>query len=392
MAEELDAKLETEADPRPPFGVNEMRLSWREWLAAVGIVVACAFGIPRAWKQAERFDTGADYRIPYALSSDYWLYQRRAERIGDPGTVPILGDSVVWGEYVRPEGTLTHFLNAQVGRPDRFANCGVNGVFPLALEGLLAHYGGALRNRKVIVHYNVLWMSSPKADLSTDQEETFNHSALVPQLFERIPCYRADAATRLNAVATQSIGLLGWANHMDSVYFDHLSIPQWTLEEDAGDPPRTLNASRSPLAQITFRVPGEPESDPQRGPASRRHRPWNASGGQPTHFEWVPMNASLQWRAFERTVALLRSRGDDVMVIVGPFNEWMVAEDQRPAYRNLRDSIAARLDARHIAYLLPETLPSGLYADASHPLTEGYALLADRIYHAPQFQTWLSAP
>ena len=35
------------------------------------------------WKHIERFDTGPDYRIPYALSSDYWLYQRRLEGIDE---------------------------------------------------------------------------------------------------------------------------------------------------------------------------------------------------------------------------------------------------------------------------------------------------------------------
>jgi hypothetical protein len=39
---------------------------------------------------------------------------------------------------------------------------------------------------------------------------------------------------------------------------------------------------------------------------------------------------------------------------------------------------------------VPETLPSALYADASHPLTEGYALLAKRISADPQFRNWLT--
>lgn len=375
----------------PPFGVNEMRLNGRQWLAAAAIFLVCALGIPRIWKQVERFDTGSDYRIPYALSSDYWLYQRRLERVVDPASVVVLGDSVVWGEYVRPEGTLTHFLNQESGASDRFLNCGVNGVFPLAMEGLIAHYGGALRNRKVIVHCNVLWMSSPKADLSTEQEETFNHALLVPQFVTKIPCYHADAEVRLGAVAKRSIDLFGWVNHVDSVYFDQRSLPRWTLEADDSDPPRCPNAWRNPLAQIALAVPGEPESDPQRGPSSPRHRPWTANGGVPTHFDWVRLDASLQWQAFQRLIGLLRDRGNDVMVVLGPFNESMVAEDQRPAFRELRDRIAAWLVAHRITHILPETLPSRLYADASHPLTDGYALLARRIYGDPEFRKWLEA-
>src|ERR1051325_5986301 len=109
-----------------PLGVNKMRLGVRQWLAVAALFAFCAVGIPWAWKRAERFDTGADYRIPYALSGDYWLYQRRLASIPKPAAVPVLGDSVVWGEYVRPEGSLTHFLNQENATSGRFVNCGVN--------------------------------------------------------------------------------------------------------------------------------------------------------------------------------------------------------------------------------------------------------------------------
>ncbi|MGA2501028.1 MAG: hypothetical protein ABSH20_25100, partial [Tepidisphaeraceae bacterium] len=138
----------------PPFGMNEMRLTGRQWLIAAAILLVCLLATPRLWKRIERFDTGVDYRIPYALSKDYWLYERRLERMSDPSQVVVLGDSVVWGEYVQPTGTLSHFLNRESGRTDGFANCGVNGLFPLALEGLVENYGGALRNRKIILHCN----------------------------------------------------------------------------------------------------------------------------------------------------------------------------------------------------------------------------------------------
>ena len=64
---------------------------------------------------------------------------------------------------------------------------GLNGLFPLAQEGLIDCWAGSLRHQKVLLHCNLLWMTSPKADLSTDKEERFNHSRLVPQFFPRIP-------------------------------------------------------------------------------------------------------------------------------------------------------------------------------------------------------------
>jgi hypothetical protein len=366
-----------------------MRLNARQWLAAILIFLGCVTLIPAIWKHAERFTTGTDYRIPYALSSDYWLYQRRLQRLTDGTRVPVIGDSVIWGEYVRPDGTLTHYLSLDAGRPGLFVNCGLNGIFPLAMEGLIANYGGSLQHRKVIVQYNMLWMSSPEVDLSSQKEATFNHTTLVPQGFGEVPCYAADASTRLGAVAERRIGFFGWVKHVDITYFDQLSLPLWTMEEDDEDPPQCSHAWTNPLAPITMVVPGEPANDPLRGPSSRRHRPWNSRGRQATHFDWVSLGRSLQWRAFQRTIKMLQDRDDNVFVIVGPFNEWMVSTDERAAYRQLRNGIGAWLQAQGIAYVAPETLPSDLYADASHPLTGGYALLAGCIWTDPEFRRWL---
>ena len=376
---------------RPPFGANEMRLNARQWLATLVCALVLIALLPPLWKRIERFDTGPDYRVPYALSNDYWLYQRRLERI-EATSVPVLGDSVVWGEYVRPEGTLTHFLNREAGQPGKFVNGGVNGLFPLSLEGLVGSYAGSLRHRKVILHCNLLWMSSPKADLSIPEEETFNHVPLVPQFSPRIPCYRADTTTRLTITTERNLGFFGWVNHLDNVYFDQQSIPNWTLLQDSSDPPQSPNAWRNPLAQITLRVPGEPANDPQRGPSSRRHKPWNSAGAAPIHFDWVPLDDSLQWRAFQRTVDLLRSRGNDVLVILGPFNESMVAEEQRPTLHHLEEGVTSWLTLQNVPHIVPQTLSSPLYADASHPLTDGYALLATEIFQNPDFQHWLRTP
>jgi hypothetical protein len=179
-------------------------------------------------------------------------------------------------------------------------------------------------------------------------------------------------------------------NHLQCAYFGQKSILSWTLEDDGGDPPRYPNSYKDPLAQITFRVPSAPRDDPQRGPASPRHKPWSENGG-PAQFDWVDLNTSLQWGAFRRIVETLRDRGDDVFVIVGPFNENMVAPESRPLYYKLRDGITAWLTENKVPHLVPELLPSSLYADASHPLTEGYALLARRTRANDNFQTWLKA-
>jgi hypothetical protein len=373
----------------PPFAMNEVRLNARQWLIAAAIVLAFILLTPRAWKKIERFDTGPDYRIPYALSKDYWLWQRRVEGLNDPAKVVVLGDSVVWGEYVRPDGTLSHFLNAETGQADRFVNCGVNGLFPLALEGLVENYGGALRNRKVIVHCNLLWMSSPKADLRVETEESFNHSRLVPQFSPRIPCYKADAAERLSVLIEHHVSFSSWVGHIQDTYFDQRSIPSWTLATDGGNPPQRSNAWRNPFAQVTLTVPGEPADDPLRGPRSSRHKPWNSDGSEPGSFDWVDLDTSLQWQAFQRCVNRLRNQGNDVLVLVGPFNEHIIAPEQRPTYRAMRDGVSSWLQRNGVAHVVPETLPSDLYADDCHPLTDGYASLSRRVYEHPRFKEWL---
>jgi len=372
-----------------PFGVNEVRLNGRQWAATFLIVSLVLLLTPWLWERIERFEVGPDYRIPYTLSKDYWLYGRRLRQVTGEDKIIVLGDSVVWGEYVAPDGTLSHFLNQEAQATNRFTNLGLNGLFPLAEEGLVNYYGQALRHRKVIVQCNVLWMTSSKADLSTDKEEPFNHSRLVPQFSPRIPCYKADANERLSTILQREVGFLQWVGHLQNAYFSQKSILSWTLEDDGGNPPRYPNAYRNPLAQISLAVPSAPPDDPQRGRKSPRHKAWSTDGQGATRFDWVDLDSSLQWHAFQRMVRQLRSRGNEVMVLLGPFNEHLVAEDNQPAYRKLRDGIAAWLEQNQIPAVVPETLPSDLYADASHPLTDGYKLLARRISSDEHFRKWL---
>jgi hypothetical protein len=384
---EMD-KVNQSKIPDAPF-VNEMRLNAWHWVLVFGIVLLVATLTPPLWKKLERFDTGPDYRIPYGLSKDYWLYQRRLERIA-PTKIVVLGDSVVWGEYVLPDGTWSHFLSREAGATNLFVNAGVNGLFPLALEGLVRCYARPLRHRKVLLHCNVLWMTSPKADLSADKEEQFNHASLVPQFSPRILCYRADATERLNAIVERNVPFIEWVSHLQNTHFGQKSIPKWTLAEDGGDPPHYPNAYRNPFSQITLTVPAEPHNDPDRGPQSPRHKAWSTNPIGTTQFEWVALDKSLQWHAFQRVIEILRERGNHVLVVLGPFNEHMLAEENRSAYRRIHDDVAAWLSTGQIPHVVPEALPSALYADASHPLTEGYQLLAERLYNDTTFQKWMN--
>jgi hypothetical protein len=369
--------------------VNEMRLTGRQCSLALGLILLVILLTPRVWPMFEKFETGSDYRIPYDLSKDYWLYTRWIAKPENSQGVIMLGDSVVWGEYVLPNGTWTHFLNEQSGEKNKFVNGGVNGLFPLALEGLVDYYGEPLRHRKILLHCNLLWLSSPKADLQTDKEEPFNHALLVPQFYPRIPCYKAVANERLSAVIDRQIDFCGWVNHLQSAYFGQNSILGWTLADNGADPPNYPNSYKDPLAQIALRVPPAPADDPLRGPKSSRHKPWSQNGG-PAQFEWVTLDSSLQWAAFQRLARTLRDRGNDVFVILGPFNEHMIAAESSGPYLKLRDGVTAWLVENKIPHFAPDVLPSELYADASHPLTEGYAKLAQETLAEKSVRAWLN--
>jgi len=359
--------------------VNELRLNARQWLAVFALVAVALWALPRLWAKLERWEINSDFRIPYAMSKDYWFYERYLEHAPAHERVLVLGDSVMWGEYVLPDGALPHFLNATAGASNRFINAGVNGLYPLAMEGLYAHHGAALRGRKILLHCNPLWMSSPQADLQMEQGGEINHTRLLPQCSPRIPAYKADADERLSAVLERNLPFFGWARHLQDACYGQQSILNWTLAPG--------NAYRNPLAALTLTIRAAPQDDAKRGPHSKRHKPWTATT-EPTQLAWVPLKSSLQWAAFQRTVARLQAQHNDVLVLVGPFNEHLMTEENRPVYRQLRDEMVAWLKSENIPCCAPEPLPSELYADASHPLTEGYRLLAAQLFADAAFRTW----
>lgn len=380
------SQIPTEAhdDPSPP----RLTLGLREWLVTLLLVLAIVIFTPSLWKNFESYPTPSDYRIPYELSKDYGLYERAMDRL-KPTQIPLLGDSVVWGEYVSRDGTLSHFLNEHAEESDRYVNAGLNGLFPIALEGLVRQFGGAIHDRKVILHCNLLWMSSPEADLSSPKEQKFNHTRLVSQFTTKIPCYRASFNDRASIIVTRKIPFFSWNEHLRNTYFEQKDLHTWTLADDGRYPPSYPNAMAAPWQRVTFRIPGEPADDPERGLDSPRHKAWSTTGIGTQQFEWVPPEQSLQQQAFRRLVNLLRERGNDVFVLIGPFNTHIMAPENLAGFNSEFTSIRDWLDAQKLPNLPSATLESALYGDASHPLTEGYQQLATEIWSSSQFQNWL---
>src|SRR5262249_5216351 len=158
------AARETGPGHEPAVFSNALRLTCGEWCFVACVVVIFVSLAPLLWKKFETFTIEPDYRVPHDLSNDYWLYGRFSELAGDRYDTVLLGDSVIWGEYVTRQGTLSHFLNEAIGK-ESCGNLGLDGVHPLALEGLIRHSASSIVNKRVLVQCNPLWISSPRADL-----------------------------------------------------------------------------------------------------------------------------------------------------------------------------------------------------------------------------------
>ena len=126
------------ADANAPFAANAIRLSPREWLVVPAIVAALIVLVPPLWERGETFEPGDNYRIPYELSTDYWVFARAARRAAAQGRTLLVGDSVFWGRYVTHGQTLAAGLNRLTGNA-QFANLSVNGMHRAALAGLIEH-------------------------------------------------------------------------------------------------------------------------------------------------------------------------------------------------------------------------------------------------------------
>jgi hypothetical protein len=347
---------------------NAIRLTGRQWLIVGLIVLPIIVFAPRLWKQQESFHLEADYRIPHDLSNDYWLYERWSEMAAEHFDTVLIGDSVVWGEYVTRQETLSHYLNVQAGR-ERFANLGLDGAHPLALHGLVEHYAAAITGKNVVLHCNPMWLREPKTDLQVEGAEV-NHPRLVPQFAPNIRAYKEEVSPRLGVLVEQRLPFSKWTSHLQQAYFRTdvpNDIPTWTLEHPYADPLQPLRKDLPPSDDKLRHLP----------------QPWYKSGIAKQDFPWVDLETSLQWHAFQQTVQLLEERGNRVFVLVGPFNEHLLKPESLHRYAQIKRGIAAWLEAKQVPHLLPPPLPSEEYGDASHPLAAGYARLARQLLNEP---------
>ena len=353
-----------------PFGSNGIRLSISQWIVVAAICCAAVIVIPRVCERLDRFSPEEDYRQPYELSNDYWQYQRYCRLACMEYDTVVIGDSVVWGHYFSKDNTLSHYLNEQSGG-EHFANLGLDGIHPAAMKGLIRYYGKDIKNKNVILHFNPLWMSSPKHDLHTDKEFNFNHPKLVAQFSPKIPCYKASFSTKISNVIKRYIPFSSWTSHLNITCFNNAGMPEWTLE----------NPYKNPLKALTFKFPEKDVYEEVDMAVQSENK--NTING----FQWIQPKESLQWKFFQRSVRLLEERGNKIFVLVGPFNEHLLEGESRSDYISLKNKVELWLQQNDIDFFLPSVLSAEFYQDASHPVSRGYEILAEQIFHDDLFQS-----
>jgi hypothetical protein len=349
---------------------NGIRLSGREWILVAVFGLAIVIGAP-LWASREPLDVPAEARIPSKLSDDYWLYRRYAERAAKRGDIVVLGDSVVGGKFAHRGETLSHSLNALAGG-EKYANLGLNGAHPLALAGLVEHFATPIAGMRVVLHCNPLWYTSDTVDLRDPKKTEFNHPRLVPQFDFRMTSLDADVSTRLGSLVLQRLPFSQWTTHLQQSHYEQSDIPGWTLNNPYADPIAPA------LADVVL--------DDDR--IEEQQASWKKRGVQLTDYAWIDPDDSLQWPAFQRTVELLRKRGNAVFVLVGPFNEHLLTDDSRRRYAPVKAKLAAWLTLNGIPHVTPEALSSELYGDSSHPLPAGYAALAKTLWETASFRSF----
>ena len=188
----------------------------------------------------------------------------------------------------------------------------------------------------------------------------------MPQFTPRIACYTESLPGKLNIILERHVELLSWASHLRTAYFDKMDLSTWAM----------AHPYEWPLDDLF-----QPEATPE------QEEPWNAQGRGAQNFPWVSLDTSVQWAFFKRAIETLRDRGNTVFVVVGPFNEHMMTEESLEKYHAIKAGVETWLHENKVPYSVPAPLPSELYADASHPLRDGYAMLAQRLFEDESFKS-----
>jgi len=341
------------------------RLKYLIYITASMFVMAIAFPVLFPLTGDQFFTS--DYRLPYYLGEDYFLYNKYSESAASYNAIPVIGDSVIWGHYTSATGTLTAHLNRHQ-KTAEFSNMGIDGIHPAVMYGLVENYCRALTNKKILVGINLLWMSSPRHDLTGKKNSEINHRGLLPQFTEVIPAYNPGFEERLSFFIKRNSHFFLWVDHLRLTKFRSKNLYRWSMENPGENPFLFLN----PETRI-YEIP----------------KPMDASKFPRQEAQWVETEKSLQWKYTVKTLKLLKSRGNDILAIITPFNRYMLTEESAERHENIVNGIRNNLALEGITAIVPAIPPKEEFADSSHPTEQGYRTIAEDLLKNRDFAAFI---
>lgn len=319
--------------------------------------------IPYILPSTDNASFTGDYRIPYSMGEDYFLYKMYSKQIASGKTIPVIGDSVIWGHYTGKSETLIAQLN-RLDTKTKFTNMGLDGIHPAAMNGLINLYSAKFKDRKIIVGVNLLWMSSPRHDLTGPANSEINHKLLLSQIYPEIPSYRPSLEEKISALITRSIPLFSWIDHIKITRFAEKSFYLWTMENPHESIFKYFSCNNEESKVPEGMQPGKMQEQ---------------------NIEWVTTDKSLQWKFMIDTLSSLKDDGNDVAALITPFNTFMMTEKSRKQYYAILAEMEWILREKGITPVIPSALEKKYFADSSHPTAEGYKLIAEDMMKNREF-------
>ncbi|HNX23189.1 MAG TPA: hypothetical protein PKG60_04025 [Spirochaetota bacterium] len=332
-------------------------------IISISIFLISAAAIPCILPLTDRTLFTGNYRIPFSLGEDYFLYSRYSKQVASGNTIPVIGDSVIWGHYTDNENTIPARLN-RLNTKTAFTNMGLDGIHPAAMNGLMNIYTADFKNRKIIAGVNLLWMSSPRHDLTGPVNSEINHKTLLPQIYPEIPSYKPAFEERVSSLITRAIPFFSWIDHIRLTHFAEKSFYLWTME----NPHRSLLEYFSHKEE-TYMIPDGMQ------PAKMQEQ----------NIDWVTTDKSLQWKFMVDTLLSLKKQGNEVAALITPFNTYMMTEKSRKEYFSILAEMEWILRENGITPVIPLILDKKYFADSSHPTAEGYKLIAEDLMKNREF-------
>ena len=340
----------------------------RQCLGIVLFVVGVAIALPRASDAHREFTLTPDNRMPRESSEDYWFMNATAGLAAEEHDALVLairssGASSSIGTRRCP----TTSTSKRVSSPSPTSG---STAPSLALEGLVEHYAGGIAGKKVLLQCNPLWLSSLKTDLQHPDAEV-NHARLVPQFVPRIPAYKDEISPRLGVLVNGS-----WPSTSGRTICSKRTTG---LTGRTTSPAGRWTPYANPLAPLQSPLPVPDDK------AREDSGPWKKRGVMEQDYDWIDMDKSLQWPAFQRVADLAAARQPGVRRR-RPLQRTHADAREPGSLREGQEHDRGLLKANDIAHAVPPALASEQYADASHPIAAGYEVMAEELWDAAFFR------